>query len=39
LDETIGLSRHDYVAMRKEADDLIGVGQGTTRSFDTHNAF
>ena len=40
LDETIGLSReHNYVALRKEADDLIGIGQNATRRWDTHNPF
>jgi hypothetical protein len=37
-DETVGLPA-GYVALRKEADDLIGIGPNTTRCCDTHNIF
>jgi predicted O-methyltransferase YrrM len=37
-DDTLGLPS-DYVALRKEEDDLIGQGANTTRRSDTHNAF
>jgi predicted O-methyltransferase YrrM len=36
-DETVGLPA-SYVALRKEADDLIGIGPNT-RCWDTHNLF
>jgi predicted O-methyltransferase YrrM len=40
LDETMGLSRdYNHVALRKEADDLIGIGANTTRVWGTHNPF
>ena len=40
LDETLGFPRaRPYVALRKEADDLIGLGPNTTRIWDTHNPF
>src|SRR5262249_26900281 len=40
LDEMLALSRdHNYVALQKETEDLIGVGQNVTRRWDTHNPF
>jgi predicted O-methyltransferase YrrM len=39
LDETMGLPREECAALRKEADDLIGIGHNTTRRGDTHNPF